>query len=249
MLKDEDAVLEAARSGDADAFERLVAEHRPSLHAHSRRMLGSRDDADDALQEALLRAWRAIPRFEGRSSVRTWLYRIATNTSLDLIRRRRTFEADPGLPPVSAVRADGRLNEAPVESHPDDPHTSEARQASPETRYEEREAIELAFIAALHHLPPRQRAVLILRDALGFTAREVARLVDSSPAAINSALHRARAELERRDLDRAEHPSLRVEDSQIAETVERFVDAFLQGDLEAIVALLAEDIGLERSDI
>lgn len=249
ILKDDDAVLEAARSGDAEAFEQLIAEHRPSLHAHSYRMLGSRHDADDALQEALFRAWRAISRFEGRSSVRSWLYRIATNTCLDLIarRRRRVLPADHGLPSIPADRiADAPLNDdAPIEPHPDDQLTSEARQASPETRYEEREAVELAFLAALHHLPPRQRAVLILRDALGFTAREVAGVLDASPAAVNSALQRARAALEGHKPDRGEQATIRGQEPQVADTVERFVDAFMQGDLEAVVALLAEDTPLE----
>jgi RNA polymerase sigma-70 factor (ECF subfamily) len=242
--------LEAARGGDEGAFRRLVEPHRAALHAHSYRMLGSRHDADDALQEALFRAWRAISRFEGRGSVRSWLYRIATNTCLDLVarRRRRVLQADHGLPsiPVDPI-ADAPLNDdAPIDPHPDDQLTSEARQASPETRYEEREAVELAFLAALHHLPPRQRAVLILRDALGFTAREVAGVFDASPAAVNSALQRARATLERGNPDRGEQATTRVEDPQVADTVERFVDAFMQADLEAIIALLAEDIRLSR---
>jgi RNA polymerase sigma-70 factor (ECF subfamily) len=242
ILKDEDALLEAARSGDADAFERLIAEHRPSLHAHSYRMLGSRHDADDALQEVLLRAWRAISRFEGRSSVRTWLYRIATNASLDLIARRRRREDRVTEVPLT----DGNL----PDPYPDDGLTPEAGIASPEARYEQREAVELAFLAALQNLPSRLRAVLILRDVLGFTAREVADLLSTSTAAVNSALQRARAALERGDLE----PSLqatrrRLGESRSAETVERFVDALERDDLEAIVESLRSEVRRKSANL
>jgi RNA polymerase sigma-70 factor (ECF subfamily) len=241
IRKGEDAVLEAARSGDAQAFEHLIADHWPSLHAHSYRMLGSRHDADDALQEVLIRAWRAIPRFEGRSSIRTWLYRIATNTCLDLIARRRRRAA--ALESESSGRPAGRPTEVPLtddtlpERHPVDPLT-------PQVRYEQREAVELAFIAALQHLPSRPRAALILRDVLGFTAREAADLLNSSPAAVNSALQRARAALESRNLD----PSLlgtrrAVRQSGPADAVERFVDALERDDLEAIVESLRVEVG------
>jgi RNA polymerase sigma-70 factor (ECF subfamily) len=225
MLKDEEAILEAARSGDADAFEQLIAEHRPSLHAHSHRMLGSSHDADDALQEALLSAWRAIPRFEGRSSVRGWLHRITTNACLDLIARRRR-------------RAAGRVTEVPLtDDHRPDPHLDD--RLTPPARYEQREAAELAFIAALRHLPSRPRAALILRDVLGFTAREAAEVLSSSPAAVNSALQRARAAIEHRN----PQPSLRWtgrtwKEPGLADTVEHFVDALERDDLEAIVESL-----------
>lgn len=237
MLKDEEAVLEAARSGDADAFEQLIAEHRPSLHAHSYRMLGSRHDADDALQEALFRAWRAIPRFEGRSSVRSWLYRIATNTSLDLIARRRRGEADR-VAEVPLADDDG------TEARPDDRLTPEAGNASPEARYEQRESAELAFVAALQHLPSRSRAALILREVLGFTAREAAEVLSSSPAAVNSALQRARAALERRNPEPSVQPAGRaVGEPHLADTVEHFVDALERDDLEAIVESLRTSVG------
>jgi RNA polymerase sigma-70 factor (ECF subfamily) len=238
--KDDQAVLEAARSGDPDAFEQLVAEHRPSLHAHSYRMLGSRHDADDALQEALLRAWRGIPRFEGRSSVRTWLYRIATNASLDLIarRRRRTAAPESELAPDPAARVTEvpLTDDAWAEPHADEQHT-------PEARYERREAVELAFSAALRHLPSRPRAALILRDVLGFRAREAAEVLSTSPAAVNSALHRARAALENGNPD----PSLQATRPEIegpppADTVERFVDALERDDLEAIVESVRTEV-------
>jgi RNA polymerase sigma-70 factor, ECF subfamily len=238
--KDDQAVLEAARSGDPDAFEQLVAEHRPSLHAHSYRILGSRHDADDALQEALLRAWRGIPRFEGRSSVRTWLYRIATNASLDLIARRRRRTAAPESE-LARDRA-ARVTEVPLtddawaEPHADEQHT-------PEARYERREAVELAFSAALRHLPSRPRAALILRDVLGFRAREAAEVLSTSPAAVNSALYRARAALENGNPD----PSLQatrpeIEGPSPADTVERFVDALERDDLEAIVESVRTEV-------
>jgi RNA polymerase sigma-70 factor (ECF subfamily) len=238
--KDEHAVLEAARSGDPDAFEQLIAKHRPSLHAHAYRILGSRHDADDAIQEALLRAWRAISRFEGRSSVRTWLYRIATNASLDLIARRRRraapLDSEPAGDPVARVTEIPLTDDTRPEPHSDD-------QLMPEARYERREAVELAFSAALRHLPSRPRAALILRDVLGFRAREAAELLSTSPAAVNSALHRARAALENGNPD----PSLQATRPEIegpppADTVERFVDALERDDLEAIVESVRTEV-------
>jgi RNA polymerase sigma-70 factor, ECF subfamily len=241
ILKDEDALLEAARSGDADAFEQLIEEHGPSLHAHSYRMLGSRHDADDALQEMSIRAWRAIAHFEGRSSIRSWLYRIATNTCLDLIGRRRK-RAGP-LESGSLGTSTDPVTEVPLtddtlpERHAVDPVT-------PQVRYEQREAAELAFIVALQHLPSRPRAALILRDVLGFTAREVADLLNSSPAAVNSALHRARAALKSRDPDPSQQATRQaVGESRPPDAVERFVDALERGDLEAIVESLRTEIG------
>jgi RNA polymerase sigma-70 factor (ECF subfamily) len=241
ILKDEEAVLEAARSGDPDAFEQLIAEHRPSLHAHSYRLLGSRHDADDVLQETSIRAWRAISRFEGRSSVRTWLYRIATNASLDLIARRR--------------RREDRVTEVPLtegnrpDPYPDDRLTPEAGNASPEARYEQREAVELAFLAALHHLPSRPRAVLILRDVLGFTAREVADLLSTSTAAVNSALQRARAALKRGDLEPSLQATRRRGESRPADTVERFVEALKRDDLETIVESLRSEVRRKSANL
>jgi RNA polymerase sigma-70 factor, ECF subfamily len=239
ILKDEDALLEAARSGDPGAFEQLIAEHRPSLHAHSYRILGSRHDADDALQEALLRAWRAISRFEGRSSVRTWLYRIATNASLDLIARRRRraapLESGPAGDPAARVTEVPLTEDARAEPHTDGQHT-------PQARYERREAVELAFIAALRHLPSRERAALILREVLGFTAREAAEVLSTSPAAVNSALQRARAALENGKLDPSLQATREIEGPRPADTVERFVDALERDDLEAIVESLRTEV-------
>src|SRR5919109_2037833 len=175
-------LLEAARGGDEAAYGSLVETYRGELHAHCYRMLGSVHDAEDALQEALLRAWRGLARFEGRSALRSWLYTIATNTSLNAIERRpkRVLpidygpSVDPhdglGLPPLESMW---------VEPYPDEKLGLEDGPAAPEARYELRESVELAFVAALQHLPATQRAVLILREVLGFSAREVAEALDT----------------------------------------------------------------------
>src|SRR3954463_10712776 len=188
-------LLDAARAGDDQAFGRLVEPHRHELHAHCYRMLGSVHDAEDALQDALLRAWRAVGRFEGRASLRSWLYTIATNTCLNEIAKRpkRVLPVDygpathphvgPGAPVVESVG---------IEPYPDERLAVEDGYAAPEARYERRESVELAFVAALQHLPANQRAVLIMREVLGFSAAESAETLDTSVPSINSALQRAR---------------------------------------------------------
>jgi RNA polymerase sigma-70 factor (ECF subfamily) len=167
-----------------DSYVRLVEPHRAELRAHCRRMLGSPDDAEDALQETLVRAWRALPRFEGRGSLRSWLYRIATNASLEVMNRQH-----PRLVPI---------DNGPRADPPDGPNeTIEIRdqRPGPDARYEWRESMELAFEAAQRLLAPRQRAVLILREVLGYSAAETADRLDTSVAAVNSALQRARTRL------------------------------------------------------
>jgi len=174
----------AARRSDADAFERLIEPYRAELQAHCYRMLGSAADAEDALQETLLRAWRGLPRFEGRSSLRTWLYRIATNACLTMLERRPTRvmpidyggASDPHEPPERPL-----VEPVWLEPYPDQALEVEDASASSETRYERRESIELAFIAALQHLPSRQRAVLLLRDVLGLAPAEIAAALDTPP--------------------------------------------------------------------
>jgi RNA polymerase sigma-70 factor (ECF subfamily) len=235
----EHALLAAARRGDEDAYRRLVEPHRRELHAHCYRMLGSLHDADDAVQAALLRAWRGLPRFEGRSSTRSWLYRVTTNTCLSAIERRprRTLPLDVGDPHgVPAAES------AWIEPYPDERLPPVDGRTAPETRYDQREAIELAFIAALQHLPPNQRAVLILREVLGFSAKEVAELLETTVASVNSALQRARASVDGRLPERSQQATLRaLGDPRLRELVERYVDAWDRGDVDAVVAMLADE--------
>ena len=232
----EDDLLEAARAGDQDAFGRLVDPYRGQLHAHCYRMLGSAYDADDALQDAMLRAWKGLPRFAARASLRSWLYKIATNASLDLIGRRpkRVLPIDYGPPadphdPIGAPI----LETTWVEPYP----------AGPEAEYEERESVELAFVAALQHLPARQRAVLILREVLGFSAQEVADTLDSSVASVNSALQRARKATDELLPDQSQQATLRsLGDRRVQELVETYMNAWEQGDVDTIVGLLTADV-------
>jgi RNA polymerase sigma-70 factor (ECF subfamily) len=239
-------VLDAAREGDQDAFGRLVEPYRPELHAHCYRMLGSVHDAEDALQDALLRAWRGLPRFEGRSSLRSWLYTIATNTCLNAIARRpkRVLPIDyadaadphggPGEPVVESVW---------VEPYPDERLGLEDGLLGPEARYEQRESVELAFIAALQHLPANQRAVLLMREVLGFSAREVAEALETTVASVNSALQRARKSVDERLPQQSQQATLRaLGDDGLHELVDRYVDAWLRGDVDTVVEMLTEDV-------
>ena len=232
-----------ARVPDAAAFERLVGPHRAGLQAHCYRMLGSAADAEDALQDALLRAWRGLPGFEGRSSLRSWLYSIATNASLKAIERRpkRVLPVDYGPPGDPHDTPEGPVVE-PVWLEPYPDETLADGLASPEARYEQRESVELAFIAALQHLPPRQRAVLLLRDVLGFAPAEIAAALDATPASIYSTLQRAHAAVEERLPARSQQATLRaLGDERLREVVERYVTAWEAGDVAGIVALLTDD--------
>jgi RNA polymerase sigma-70 factor (ECF subfamily) len=244
----ERALLTSARAGDEGAYRRLVETYRGELHAHCYRMLGSVHDAEDALQDAFVRAWRGLPRFEGRSSLRSWLYRIATNTCLDVVARRpkRVLPLDygpaadphkgPGAPLVESVW---------VEPYPDETVGVADGFASPEASYEQRESVELAFIAALQYLPARQRAVLILREVLGFSAREVAETLDTTTVSVNSALQRARKTIDDHLPEQSQQATLRsVGDDGIRELVERYVDAWERGDVDAVAAMLAEDAAI-----
>jgi RNA polymerase sigma-70 factor, ECF subfamily len=238
-------LLGAARGGDEGAFGDLVERYRGELHAHCYRMLGSVHDAEDALQETLLRAWRGLARFEGRSSLRSWLYTIATNTCLNLIARRpkRVLPLDyapaadphdgPGLPLVESTF---------IEPYPDEMLGLEDGYAAPEARYELRESVELAFVAALQHLPATQRAALILREVLGFSAREAAETLETTTASVNSALQRARKAIDERLPDPSQQATLRtLGDDRLREIVESYMDAMGRGDVDAVVAMLAED--------
>ena len=234
------------KQGTEFDFEAIVETERVDVHAHCYRMLGSLHDADDALQETFLRAWRAFPRFEGRSSVRTWLYRIATNVCLDAINRRpkRVLPIDFG-PPIPAGAADlaaARSSDGWIEAYPDEALGVSDGAHSPVARYERREALELAFVAALQHLAPRQRAVLIARDVLGFSAKEAAEMLETTPASVNGALLRARKSVEQRLPERSQQTSLRMlGDERVRLLGERFADAFERGDVKAILASLSED--------
>src|SRR4051794_1949370 len=237
------ALLEAARGGDESAYQELIELHRGELHAHCYRMLGSVHDAEDALQEAMLRAWRFLPRFDGRSSLRTWLYKIATNTALDAISRRQKRELPLDLGPPSDPE-DGPampLVEAVwVEPYPTAAIDDGA--ASPEARFEHRESLELAFIAAVQHLPATQRAVLVMREVLGFSAKEVADALDTSVPSVNSALQRARKTIEERVPERSQQETLRtLGDDEVREIVESYMRAWEQGDVDTVVSLLSED--------
>jgi len=237
-------LLDAARGGDEAAFGRIAEEHRTQLLAHCYRMLGSMDDAEDMLQETYLRAWRALPRFAGRSSLRTWLYRIATNACLDAISRRpkRTLPIEHGSPSETEDPGAPMTESVWLEPFPDETLLLPHGYAAPEARYEQHEAVELAFIAALQHLPAKQRAVLLLREVLGFSAREVAESLETTVPSVNSALQRARKAVDERLPERSQQETLRaVGDDRIRELVEAYVDAWHRGDVAALRALLSED--------
>jgi RNA polymerase sigma-70 factor (TIGR02960 family) len=238
-------LMSRARAGDGDAFRELTEHYRRELQVHCYRMLGSFHDAEDAFQETLLAAWQGFARFEGRSSLRTWLYRVATNRCLDARRsasRRPAKEWDvPGVDPPEPTR----LGEVVwLEPYPDALlQGAIGMPLGPEARYEQTESITLAFVTALQVLPPRQLAVLVLRDVLGFQASEVAEILGSSLESVNSALKRGRAGLERRwpvaTVDEPPPvPNSRSEDVIVG----KFARAWESADLDALVALLTDDV-------
>jgi RNA polymerase sigma-70 factor, ECF subfamily len=237
--------LAAAQRGDESAFEQLVAPHRGELHAHCYRMLGSVHDADDALQDAMLRAWRGLGKFKGNSSVRSWLYKIATNTCLDLIgkrpKRQLPLDVAPDADPFDGV-GQPLIESVWVEPYPDEQLGLADGLAAPEARYEMRESVELAFIAALQHLPANQRAVLIMREVLGFSAQEAADLLETTPQSVNSALQRARVSVDEKLPDQSQQATLRsLDDDKLQEMVENYMDAIQNGDVNRVVSMLAED--------
>jgi len=241
METDEQALIEAARRGDERAFSDLTEVHRTELTAYCYQMLGSFHDAEDAVQDALLRAWRRLGTFEGRSSMRSWLYAIVTNTALDIARRRarRELSADYGPAAGPGVGPEAPVDE-PIwlEPFPDPGQTT----VSPEARYELRESLELAFVVALQHLPPLQRAVLILREVAGFSAQEAAEQLGTSVPAINSALQRARAAAQDRLPAQSQQVTLRsLGDTRVKTLAERYADAIERGDTDTLISMLTID--------
>jgi RNA polymerase sigma-70 factor (ECF subfamily) len=236
-----------AQAGDEEAFRQLVSSYRRELHVYCYRVLGSTQDAEDALQETLVAAWQGLARFEGRSSLRTWLYQVATSRCLNMLRtarRRQTtglgIEMDV-LPPPSGQGEVLWLEPYPdllLDQLPDD-------FPGPEARWESRESISLAFVRAVQLLPARQRAVLILRDVLGFHAAEVASILDSTEESVTSALKRARATLDRqlpREADQNPAPAPGSDSER--ELVEAFTQAFVAADIDTLVTLLSDNVRL-----
>jgi RNA polymerase sigma-70 factor (ECF subfamily) len=228
-----------------DEFTELAAEYQAELRAHCYRILGSVHDAEDALQEALVRAWKGIDRFEGRASVRSWLYAIATNSALDIARHRsrREFAVDLGAPADLGAELDPTQTELPwLEPYPDQWLTL-AGQPSPEARYEQRESIELAFVAAVQHLPPLQRAVLLLREVAGFSAAEIAGQLGTSAGSVTSALQRARVTMAARGPASSQQSALRtLGDARTRDLVRQYADAVQNGDIRTLVGMLTEDV-------
>jgi RNA polymerase sigma-70 factor (TIGR02960 family) len=243
-MTETEATLKRARAGDEEAFRELTESHRRELQLHCYRILGSMQDAEDLVQETLLAAWRGLEAFEGQSSMTTWLYRIATNRCLNALRARsrRPKEVQPMADALEPTRWVDPIWLEPypdvlLEGIPD-------RSPGPAARYEARESIELAFIVALQGLPPRQRAVLVLRDVLGFRTAEVAEMLDMGEVSVKGALQRARAALRKRlpgaDRERAPRPDSAGE----RRLVGRFADAVESGDVDEMVALLTDDAWL-----
>jgi len=241
-------LLDAARRGDENAYGRLVGPHRAELHAHCYRMLGSVHDAEDALQDALLRAWRGLAGFEGRSSLRSWLYTIATNACLKAIERRPKLVLPVDYGPAADPHdnpAEPLVESVWVEPYPDETLGLGDGFAGPDARYEQRESVELAFVAALQHLPARQRAVLILREVLGFSGAEVADALETTPASVYSALQRAHKTVEERLPAQSQQATLRaLGDERLRAIVDEYVAAWERNDVDTVVAMLAEDASL-----
>jgi RNA polymerase sigma-70 factor (ECF subfamily) len=229
--------LARAQRGDEGAFAELTEPYRRELQLHCYRVVGSVQDAEDLLQETLLAAWQGVERFEGRSSLRTWLYTIATNRCLNSVRDRGRR---PQAANVGAPSAENFSEISWLEPYPDS--LLQDSEPGPEARYEAKESVALAFVSGLQHLAPRQRAVLVLRDVLGFHADEVAEMLATSPASVNSALQRARSALEDRaptiTRDRLSVPDAGAE----SRLLEQFTEAFQADDIDALVRLLTEDV-------
>ena len=240
LSDDRSRTLKAALAGSRQAFDELAEPHRRELQVHCYRMLGSILDAEDQVQETLLRAWQKLHTFEGRAPFRAWLYRIATNACLDEIAKRPKRSLPPELYPAAHP---GQPMDPPIldpiwiEPFPDG--LLDSVQSNPAARFDQRESVTLAFLVALQSLPPRQRAILLLRDVLSLRANEVASLVGSSVSAVNSALYRARIRLENNYPSTAN--TTLASDPAVQELLERYVAAWESADVDSLVALLRED--------
>jgi RNA polymerase sigma-70 factor (ECF subfamily) len=234
--------LARAQRGDEDAFAQLTEPYRRELQLHCYRIVGSLQDAEDLLQETLLAAWRGLEQFEGRSSLRAWLYTIATNRCLNALRdRERRPQSAPGDRSGMAHPPESFAEISWLQPYPDALLEGVIDVApGPAARYEAKETVALAFVSGLQHLAPRQRAVLVLRDVLGFHADEVADMLGSSEASVNSALQRARGTLEKRLPPRHERLAVPRTGGD-ADLVSRFAEAFERDDVDAVIALLTED--------
>jgi RNA polymerase sigma-70 factor (ECF subfamily) len=236
-----ETAIDRARAGDEQAFRELAEPYRSELRLHCYRMLGSFDDAEDTVQETMVAAWKGIAGFEGRASMRTWLYRIATNRCLNAKRdaaRRPTVPAAPFRPP----EANGRSEVTWLQPYPDALlERIEDGTAGPEARYFGREAVELAFITGLQLLPPRQAAAIVLRDVLCFPASEVADMIGTGETALKGVLQRARASLDKHRAVQHPRPPAPEVDRDLAR---RFADAFTAGDVDGVVELLTDDAWL-----
>jgi RNA polymerase sigma-70 factor (TIGR02960 family) len=242
----EEEIIARARAGDQDAFAQLVVLFRRELEVHCYRILGSLQDAEDAVQDIVLAAWQRLDSFEGRSSIRPWLYRMATNRCLDMLRSRKRRIAGNEVPAPEVEDPTSRVGEVLwLEPYPDNLLDGVMDTApGPDARYESREAISLAFVKALQLLPPRQRASLILRDVLGFRASEAAEILESTEESVTSALKRARAALRLHHSASDDAPPPAANSEAERDLTARFVDAFESQNVPAIVALLTEDVSL-----
>jgi RNA polymerase sigma-70 factor (ECF subfamily) len=236
-----------SRHGDEEAFQRLIERQRGALHSHCYRMLWSVHDAEDAVQETMLRAWRALPGYQGRSPLKNWLHRIATNVCIDAI--HRTTKCVPPIAHRSPTDPGARAPREPVrerasiEPYGDRELGVEDGWTAPQASYERRESVELAFTAAVQHLPARQRAVLILRDVLGFSAKEAAAILEATVVSINSALQRARTVVDERVPEQSHVATMPAHgDPRIREAVGKYVDAMERDDVVAVVEMLAEEV-------
>ena len=247
VTADERGLLRAAKGGDERAFGELMEAHRGRLHPHCYRMTGSLADADDALQETLINAWRGLARFDERSAVRAWLYRIATNTCLNAIkaRKRRTLPLQTGFRSEDPMDAAGPpvLEQVWIEPYPDDDAVAAPGGAwDPEARYGDRESLELAFVAALQLLPANGRAALILFDVLGFSADEVAESLGTTRASVNSALQRARKLLDEEGPERSQQAVIRsLDDAALRDISQRYVQAMETADVDGMMGMLQAD--------